>query len=341
LLLWLLSSGRQGPDESELEQGEDEADLVMTLVEAEPIAIEFLAIEPAPKRGSRLATTTSTETTPGLPPRAPDTHPIHTQQPSRDEWAEPAAKPDPNRSPDSLLRMRGQGKPTTGEGEGTQRGSRWQATIDAAAAHAGTGEADGRRTDLLAAEAGTKRGYPTPWRDSGEGTMRATGEPFGAKIERDGSIHFRDEPNVQIDGLSGRFDLTDAVMSSLGQTLYPHRKLKLMDDSRAMRAEMSRRRRQESLKEAIASYPKMLNQIWRDPSYSPAQRKELLFALWDECAEEGPESVVSTARAIRASTTAFIRRKLPAGSQWAYSAAELAALNQRRQSAAPFAPYSP
>lgn len=226
--------------------------------------------------------------------------------------------------------------------------------LAAAIASADGPPAEGPRTDLL--------GGPPPraregqvWKPSGGGSFRAEGQPFEAEIARDGSIVFRDKPNVDarfgriklseqrtlpLPILAGSFDVTDAVMASFGEVLYPYRKMKLMDQSREQRAAMALRYRDEVLEAALAKYQGRLAKLWKNSQFSLEERKQILFSLWDECAEKGPDSVVSTARSIRALTLDFVRKKLPADHAQAYSKAELASLNRGRQSSARFAPYA-
>ncbi len=208
------------------------------------------------------------------------------------------------------------------------------------------------RQDLLHTPSSPTIGKEPTWSPSGNGTFQADKEPFKAKITRDGRIHFRNKRNVQLEGigldaktkmpvLKGRFDLTDAVMASFGEVLYPYRKLKLMDESREARAEMAQAYESEVLKAALFGYRKRLSELWKAPRYSLAERKRLLFLLWDECAEAGPTSIVTTARAIRATTLHFIRKKLPPEHPQAYSDKELQLLNAKRQSTKRFRPYGP
>lgn len=212
------------------------------------------------------------------------------------------------------------------------------------------GTGSGHRPDLLAAAGPGRGGDSSAWRPSGGGTMRATKQPFNAEIRRDGTIVFGDRPNVALEGirlseqyqipvLAGRFDVTDAVMSALGEKLYPYRKMKLMDESREMRMGMAAASHKESLKSALKNYDKHLRWVWSQGSMSVWKRKEVLFALWDECAEEGSSAVVASAKSIRAMTLAFIRRQLPEDSSDAFTTSELSQLNKRRRSDAAFAPY--
>jgi hypothetical protein len=64
-----------------------------------------------------------------------------------------------------------------------------------------------------------------------------------------------------------------------------------------------------------------------------AERRQLLFELWDECDN------TNSGREARASILAFIRRRLPLGGADAYSPDELERLNGRRTTAEPFDPY--
>ena len=72
---------------------------------------------------------------------------------------------------------------------------------------------------------------------------------------------------------------------------------------------------------------------------TPAARRDALFELWDECAETGPEQLVTAGREARKLVVGVIRARLPAGSADAYSSDELVALNKTKQSKATFAPY--
>ncbi len=193
------------------------------------------------------------------------------------------------------------------------------------------------RPDLVAGV--PQRERSSAWRPSGGGTMRATGQPFDAKIHEDGTIEFRDKPNVKVYGLTGSFDVTDAVMASLGESLYPHRKMKLMDESREVRSQMAKTSKAQNLRQAPKHYQKHLRRVWSHPGLSIAERRRALFLLWDECAETGGDTVVASARAIRTMTLAFIRRTIPKGSEHAYTSSELREFNRTRRSSARFTPY--
>lgn len=326
-----------------------QADEEVVQPEPVPIEVEVVLLPPSAlpaeqpervPRAAKLAVRTSERSEPAT--RRGERQPTGPASQSPDRAGDAVRSPGA-KSPGESLRMRGSSPRVDLD---PRAGSGLQAAIDGAASSAPAGTT---RNDLLGGSS-APAAERSPWRDSGNGTMRATGEPFKASIAADGTIRFQDRPNVQFDGigtmpgtfipaLSGRFDVTDAVMASLGEVLYPYRKLKLMDQSREMRAGMAVRAKGQALEVSLAGYPRRLHTLWRDSQYTLAQRKQLLFALWDECAESGDDNVMATARSIRASTLAFIRKVLPAGAPGAYTETELAELNARRQSAAAFEPY--
>jgi hypothetical protein len=79
---------------------------------------------------------------------------------------------------------------------------------------------------------------------------------------------------------------------------------------------------------------KRVDQVASDRRLSPAQRRQQLFALWEEC-EDPPRGTPA-----RAVVEAAARRHFPAGSPDGYSAAELAALNRQAGAGPRFDPYA-
>ena len=190
----------------------------------------------------------------------------------------------------------------------------------------------------------------------GNGTFRADDLTFTAKIDRDGRVHIEDKANLQVhlpgwDDLEHAletgtvpfprvtFDLTDWVMRSAGDDPYLRRKALFLDRTRAQRAKMSAAARAEALRESLDALPSLLARLWNDSSISPATRRRLLFELWDECAESGSDAVVQAGNTARAIILAFIRRRLPRGSEHAYPPGERRALDAARKSRQPFTPY--
>jgi hypothetical protein len=74
--------------------------------------------------------------------------------------------------------------------------------------------------------------------------------------------------------------------------------------------------------------------IWADDSISPAERRQQLFKLWDDCPEDTAAGRQARQRIVR-----FIRDVAPRGTPRAYPDAELRELNKRRRSKARFVPY--
>lgn len=221
------------------------------------------------------------------------------------------------------------------------------------------------------------------WMPTGGGTYAVGSPGFTARIARDGQVTIDDKPSFQIaPGLPGIvnetitdpstgeeesqimvkmdiavFDVTDWVMRMAGMDPYASAKLRLLDQTREVRAEMRARARIEDLRDAIALLPRLLQQVWHDPGLSAAERRELLFRIWDECIEIGPgkpagsdaagdgdangqlDELARASRTARATVLGFIRRTLPPGSPDAYTEAEIDALNARRKSAERFVPY--
>ena len=80
-----------------------------------------------------------------------------------------------------------------------------------------------------------------------------------------------------------------------------------------------------------------LDRVWSLPTSQA--RRDALFELWDECAETGSEELIAAGREARKLVVGVIRARLPAGSADAFTAADLDALNRKKQSKARFAPY--
>lgn len=139
-------------------------------------------------------------------------------------------------------------------------------------------------------------------------------------------------------GGGGSFDVSDSIMRLAGQNPYSYRDLVRLEATRAKRMAIAADERRRNLYAAIADTPARLRRIWAS-AQPAAQRRRLLFQLWDECAERGPQDVVAGAVAIRAIIVGFIRNQLPAGSRDAFRPAELEALNRARTSRARFQPY--
>jgi hypothetical protein len=138
--------------------------------------------------------------------------------------------------------------------------------------------------------------------------------------------------------LHGKLDLTALLMRASGVgDAYASRKLKLLDDTRAERAELGAQHRAEDLARAAELMQRNLAAVWRATG-DPVERRDALFALWDECAEgEGP--VGEAGERARKMVIGWIRARLPAGAPDAFAPDEIARRSTQRRSTQPFVPY--
>jgi hypothetical protein len=166
-----------------------------------------------------------------------------------------------------------------------------------------------------------------------------------AKIAADGSIAFEDPPSAKLvagkEGIGARFDLNDLVARAIGEDPYSYEKGRIAEATREARLCMAVKEEEARKRRALLQIGGQLEAIWRRGELAPAERRALIFDLWDDCVEEARDGAAATVAAARASIEAFVRRVLPAGSRDAFTPAELAQLNARRTARAPFAPYAP
>jgi hypothetical protein len=196
---------------------------------------------------------------------------------------------------------------------------------------------------------------------------------FTAVLERDGTVSFGDRwrrPTRTGDrqhgrccafprGLFGPMGLsvtgpTEWVMALAGVDRDARAKAEFMASTRELRTALAIAWHLDNLQRRLDQIGDDLERIWRDQDRSPAERRALLFQRWDECDEplaptpddlpEGALTILDEARLgaaqrARLAIESFIRERLPPGHKDSYTRAELTALNARRVSRAPFAPY--
>jgi hypothetical protein len=166
---------------------------------------------------------------------------------------------------------------------------------------------------------------------------------FSAVLGEDGSIDFVDHhlggggAMVLLAWLT--FDATDEAMRAANQDPYLAEKLRIMDETRDERMAVRRRHDRIVMRRALDDLPTYLDAVWRQPAWTPQIRRRILFALWDEAAEEGNELLVAGGAEARATIERFIARTIPPGSRHAFSDGELTELNRIRTSRHAFAPY--
>jgi hypothetical protein len=93
------------------------------------------------------------------------------------------------------------------------------------------------------------------------------------------------------------------------------------------------------MRRALDDLPVYLEAVWQQTAWSPAVRRRVLFALWDETAEEGNALLVAGGAEARATIEHFIARRIPPGHRHAFTQGELSELNRMRTSRHAFAPY--
>jgi hypothetical protein len=138
----------------------------------------------------------------------------------------------------------------------------------------------------------------------------------------------------------GKLDITAYLMRKfhVGDA-YASRKLKLLDDTRAERAERGAAYRDAQLARSAELMRANLAELARLAATDPAALHETLFELWDECAE-GDDATGAAGQRARSQVVGWIRAHAPAGGPGAFTPAEIATLDARRVSAQHFAPYA-
>lgn len=132
-------------------------------------------------------------------------------------------------------------------------------------------------------------------------------------------------------------------------------KARFLEKTRAFRVRLAVAWALELISTRLDALEGELHAIWNAEALTLEQKRRLIFARWDECAErfavpagELPDDAIvridearlEAATAARARISAFVREHAPSGDPLAYDADELARLNASRVSQLPFAPYT-
>ncbi len=138
------------------------------------------------------------------------------------------------------------------------------------------------------------------------------------------------------------FDIGDILTSlfagGAGMDPYLSDKLVLLHETFAERVVLRRAHNELTMDRALAALPQYLSAVWEEPSWDVATKRRILFALWDECAEDGNSQIVEGGEAARQTITTFIAAQLPEDSPNGYTDDELSGFNQMRSSRIAFAP---
>jgi hypothetical protein len=169
-----------------------------------------------------------------------------------------------------------------------------------------------------------------------------------AVIEPDGTIRFDDDdagfwagadPIVGLAALVS-FDATDGAMRAAREDPYLHEKLRIIEDTREERMTMRALHDEMVMQRALDDLPRYLDAVWHQRDWSPAMRRRVLFALWDEAAEDGNEFLRAGGAEARRLIEEFIAYRIPPGSRDGFRAHELVRLNRIRDSRQTFDPYA-
>lgn len=244
------------------------------------------------------------------------------------ETAPPTATVDPNSSAATVPKRVGpvdltlHGLPSSGE---------WATGAPvavAATAKKGPWKMRGDAGDPILGKLAGEKKDDYPLESLGKNGYVYNGPSFSARIMPDGQVNFDDKSIRDFKGLSGGFDLTDLIMKGKKEDPYRHEKKKFLEATSAKRAEMARQVRDEQIRSSLEELPWRCDEIWRDHRRGPGERRNLLFALWKETADND-DGLGDAGEKARGVIEKFIQHYLPAGSVDQFSDEELARLNRR------------
>lgn len=200
-------------------------------------------------------------------------------------------------------------------------------------------EAEGLHSGYLGAAAATKTHTTRTARPAlvphPDGSYTYRGHAFTATIRPNGDVTFSDRGAVEYDlgSGTGSFDLGDMVMGAAGADPYAAEREMFMEENAELIERLTDEARVATRERSMGRLRHDLRMRWEDRTRPVERRRRDLFRLWDESSEDEGD------RAARDAVMAFIRTELPEGSEDAYPASEIAALNARRTSTETFAPY--
>ena len=175
-----------------------------------------------------------------------------------------------------------------------------------------------------------------------DGTIRYRAPGWFAFVSPEGDVRFAPRrASWRASQTSLSYDLTDTAMRRRGKDPYAMEKVRFLRATRAWRAGLRRRARLRWRRQYFARVPQRLRALWGRRDLPMARKRQLLFALWDECLEPGRSPLRVKAQQARWMILRFVQRHLPPGSAQAYTRAELKRFNARRRGRVPFAPYAP
>lgn len=157
-----------------------------------------------------------------------------------------------------------------------------------------------------------------------DGSFTYSGPGFRARIARDGSVSFDDQPGFAYEGydpsrgptsLGFRFDLTDAVERARGNDPYYADRQWFMRETRPLRDRLAAGARVEEQAHGDRLLLGRLRRIVQDERRTLGDRHAAIYRIFREGSER------TRLRVLR-----FVREELPRGSEEAFTEAELSAL---------------
>lgn len=176
-----------------------------------------------------------------------------------------------------------------------------------------------------------------------DGSYVYSGHAFSARITRDGQVTFSDTAPLRYSGggdlpdsasVAFGFDLTDGAYRRRGQDPYQAERAWFMRETETVREQLQDEARERERTRMARQVAGRVQNVWDTEERTEESRRRRIFSIWDDCAEGDADG-----DAARSAILGWVRRHLPAGGEHAFTPAELASLNARRQSAAAFAPY--
>lgn len=175
-----------------------------------------------------------------------------------------------------------------------------------------------------------------------DGSYTYQGHAFSARINPDGTIVFSDREGMNFsdlgtdDGKSAgvrfSFDLADGAHRRRGSDPYRAEREYVMKGSEELREKLMAEHRKKEMERGLRRIETKLMTIW-NASRDLSAKRRAIFRVWDELSED------EMGERARALILRFIRENAPEESEAAFTPSEIEALNARRTSRAPFAPY--
>ncbi|TPV97203.1 MAG: hypothetical protein B7733_00685 [Myxococcales bacterium FL481] len=199
-------------------------------------------------------------------------------------------------------------------------------------------------------------------RQAGGYDYRDPSGEFEARIDKDGTVSFRDLPRRDVgnpldEGI--RFGgLADWLRQGGDKQRHAAAKRGLLEKTQQIRGDLAQAWHQQQIDRQLAGLERDLKTIWSDPNRNPRQKRVQLFERWDECEEPASKETAkavrldepaashlerrrqAAGRQARQQIEAFIRERLGPDDPMAFTAEELRELNGRRHSRQRFDPYA-